>query len=110
LRWPAGYDALKSGALPENYFTVWANLFMMGRLGRGESLLVHGGTSGIGVTAMQLAREIGCTVYATAGSREKCEACVDWARAAIVYSERIYQHPERSGGTGLDVVLDIVSA
>ena len=113
LPWPAGYDALKSGALPENYFTVWANLFMMGRLGRGESLLVHGGTSGIGVTAMQLAREIGCTVYATAGSREKCQACVRLgAAASIVYGEEDFaaRIREITKGQGVDVVLDIVGA
>jgi len=113
LRWPAGYDALKSGALPENYFTVWANLFMMGRLGRGESLLVHGGTSGIGVTAMQLAREIGCTVYATAGSRAKCEACVRLgATTAIVYGEEDFaaRIREITKEQGVDVILDIVGA
>ena len=76
LPWPDGYDAIRAAALPENYFTVWANVFMLGRLARGERLLVHGGTSGIGVTAIQLAREFGATVYATAGSDEKCAACV----------------------------------
>ncbi len=61
-------------ALPETYFTVWANLFMLGRLARGESALVHGGTSGIGVTAIQLAQAFGATVYATAGSRREGRA------------------------------------
>jgi NADPH2:quinone reductase len=113
LPWPAGYDALKSAALPENYFTVWANLFMMGRLTRGESLLVHGGTSGIGVTAIQLAREIGGTVYATAGSREKCDACVRLgATAAISYRDEDFAQRirELTKGQGVDVVLDIVGA
>jgi len=113
LPWPAAYDALKSAALPENYFTVWANLFMMGRLGRGESLLVHGGTSGIGVTAIQLAREFGCTVYATAGSREKCQACVRLgAAAAITYGEEDFAERIReiTQGQGVNVVLDIVGA
>jgi len=113
LPWPAAYDALRSAALPETYFTVWANLFMMGRLTRGESVLVHGGTSGIGVTAMQLAREFGCTVYATAGSREKCQACARLgATAAIVYGEEDFaaRIQEITKGQGVDVVLDIVGA
>ena len=113
LRWPAAYDALKSAALPETYFTVWANLFMLGRLTRGESVLVHGGTSGIGVTAIQLAREYGCTVYATAGSREKCEACVRLgATAAFAYREEDFAERIRgiTKGQGVDVVLDIVGA
>jgi NADPH:quinone reductase len=113
LPWPAGYDALRSAALPETYFTVWANLFMMGRLARGESILVHGGTSGIGVTAMQLAREFGCTVYATAGSREKCDACVRLgAAAAIAYRDEDFAERIReiTKGAGVDVVLDIVGA
>ena len=75
LPWPKGYDAVRAAALPENYFTVWANLFGHGRLQSGESVLVHGGTSGIGVTAIQLAHEFGSKVFATAGSDEKCEAC-----------------------------------
>ena len=113
LPWPAGFDAVKSAALPETYFTVWANLFMMGRLSRGESVLVHGGTSGIGVTAIQLAREFGCTVYATAGSREKCQACVRFgAAAAIAYQEEDFAERIReiTKGQGVDVVLDIVGA
>lgn len=113
LRWPAGYDALRSAALPETYFTVWANLFMLGRLRRGESVLVHGGTSGIGVTAIQLAREFGCTVYATAGSREKCEACRRLgAAAAIAYRDEDFAEHMReiTKGVGVDVVLDIVGA
>ncbi|HET6194774.1 MAG TPA: alcohol dehydrogenase catalytic domain-containing protein, partial [Acetobacteraceae bacterium] len=57
LPWPKGYDAIRAGAIPETYFTVWANLFMHGRLARGEAALIHGGSSGIGVTAIQLAKE-----------------------------------------------------
>ena len=88
LPWPDGYDAIRAGALPENHFTVWANLFGHGRLAPGESALVHGGTSGIGVTAIQLAHEFGSRVYATAGSAEKCDACVRLgADAAINYKE-----------------------
>ncbi len=71
LPWPTGYDAIRAAALPETFFTVWRNLFMHGRLARGESALVHGGTSGIGVTAIQLAKEFGASVYATAGSDAK---------------------------------------
>jgi NADPH:quinone reductase len=113
LPWPVGYDALKSAALPETCFTVWANLFMLGRLNRGESVLVHGGTSGIGVTAIQLAREFGCTVFATAGSREKCQACVRLGvAAAIVYGEEDFaaRIREITKEQGVDVVLDIVGA
>jgi NADPH2:quinone reductase len=113
LPWPAGYDALRAAALPETYFTVWANLFTLGRLDRGESVLVHGGTSGIGVTAIQLAREFGCTVYATAGSREKCDACVRLgAAAAIAYRDEDFAERIReiTRGAGVDVVLDIVGA
>ena len=70
LPWPRGYDAIRAAALPETFFTVWANLFQHGRLARGEVALVHGGTSGIGVTAIKLAREFDARVYATAGSDE----------------------------------------
>jgi len=113
LPWPKGYDAIRAAALPETYFTVWANLFQHGRLARGEVALVHGGTSGIGVTAIKLAREFEARIYATAGSDEKCAACVSLgADAAINYrtsdfGERI---PELTDGRGVDVVLDIVGA
>lgn len=75
LPFPKGYDAVKAAALPETFFTVWANLFQMAGLTEGESVLIHGGSSGIGTTAIQLARAFGAEVYATAGSSEKCEAC-----------------------------------
>ena len=113
LPWPAGYDALRAAALPETYFTVWANLFQQGRLEPGEAVLVHGGTSGIGVTAIQLAREFACRVYATAGSPEKCAACLKLgAEAAINYREADFADriQELTGGQGVDVVLDIVGA
>jgi NADPH2:quinone reductase len=113
LPWPAGYDALRAAALPETYFTVWANLFQQGRLQAGETVLVHGGTSGIGVTAIQLAREFGCRVYATAGSPEKCAACLRLgAEAAINYRETDFAERVRelTAGRGVDVVLDIVGA
>ena len=76
LPWPTGYDAIRAAALPETSFTVWANLFQIGRLAKGETALIHGGTSGIGVTAIQLAHEFGARVFATAGSDEKCAACL----------------------------------
>ena len=108
-----GFDALRAAALPETYFTVWANLFIHGRLARGESVLVHGGTSGIGVTAIQLAREFGARVYATAGSDEKCAACVALgAVEAINYRKENFADRigELTGGAGLNVILDIVGA
>ena len=75
LPFPKGYDAVRAAALPETFFTVWANLFQMAGLTEGESVLIHGGSSGIGTTAIQLAKAFGAEVYATAGSAEKCEAC-----------------------------------
>jgi NADPH2:quinone reductase len=111
LPWPDSYDAIRAGALPENHFTVWANLFGHGRLAPGESALVHGGTSGIGVTAIQLAHEFGSRVYATAGSAEKCDACVRLgADAAINYKEADFAKSikEFTVGAGVNVVLDMV--
>jgi len=111
LRWPNGYDAVRAAALPENYFTVWANLFQLGRLQAGERALIHGGTSGIGVTAIQLAREFGATVYATAGTEAKCAACVKLgATAAINYREQDFEEEIRrlTEGRSVDVVLDMV--
>ena len=113
LPWPTGFDALRAAALPETYFTVWANLFVHGRLARGESVLVHGGTSGIGVTAIQLAREFGARVYATAGSDDKCAACTALgADAAINYRSDDFalRIAALTGGTGVNIVLDIVGA
>ena len=111
LPWPDGYDAIRAGAVPENYFTVWANLFGHGRLAPGESALVHGGSSGIGVTAIQLAHEFGSRVYATAGSAEKCDACIRLgADAAINYKKADFAASikEFTAGAGVDVVLDMV--
>ncbi len=111
LPWPAGYDAVRAAALPENCFTVWANLFQGGRLAAGESTLIHGGSSGIGVTAIQLARAFGATVYATAGSDEKCAACVRLgAAAAINYRTQdfVEEIARLTGKRGVDVVLDMV--
>jgi NADPH2:quinone reductase len=111
LPWPRGYDAVRAAALPETCFTVWANLFQAGRLRAGEKTLIHGGSSGIGVTAIQLAREFGATVYATAGSAEKCSACVRLGcDAAINYRTEDFaaRIKELTGGRGVDVILDMV--
>jgi NADPH2:quinone reductase len=113
LPWPRGYDALRAAALPETYFTVWANLFVHGRLAAGETVLVHGGTSGIGVTAIQLAKAFGATVVATAGSAEKVEACRRFgADAGIDYKAADFAEEVKrlTGGKGVDVVLDMVGA
>jgi len=113
LPWPRQYDALRAAALPETYFTVWANLFMLGRLQAGEAVLVHGGSSGIGVTALQLAGAFGATAYATAGSDEKVAACVRLgAAAAINYRTQDFQTEilALTGARGVDVVLDMVGA
>ena len=112
LPWPVGYDAVRAAALPETFFTVWANLFQIGRLSAGESVLIHGGSSGIGTTAIQLARQFGARVFATAGSAEKCAACVTLgAEAAIDYKTEdfVERTLELNGGRGVDVVLDMVA-
>ncbi len=111
LPWPTGYDATRAAALPETYFTVWANLFMIGRLAPGERALVHGGTSGIGLTALQLGHEFGSRMITTAGSQAKCDACLrHGASAAINYKEADFAHAvkEFTAGAGVDVVLDMV--
>ena len=107
-----GALALESAAaLPETYFTVWTNLFQRARLAAGETVLVHGGSSGIGTTAIQLARAAGATVYATAGSREKCAACERLGAAhAINYQTMDFALAiaEMTSGRGVNIVLDIV--
>ena len=111
LPWPTGYDAIAAAALPETYFTVWANLFQIGRLVAGERALVHGGTSGIGLTALQLGHEFGARMLTTAGSAAKCDACLRYgASAAINYKEADFAHAvkEFTAGAGVDVVLDMV--
>jgi putative PIG3 family NAD(P)H quinone oxidoreductase len=108
---PGGVDAVIAAAIPETFFTVWTNLFERGRLQRGERVLVHGGTSGIGSTAIQLARAFGATAYATAGTDEKCDACRKLGAAdAINYRTRDFVEAVRelTGGAGVDVVLDII--
>lgn len=111
LPWPTGLDAIHAAALPETFFTVWSNLFMTAGLKPGESVLVHGGTSGIGTTTIQLVRAMGGTVYATAGTDDKCTLCTALgATAAINYRTETF--PERirelTDGRGVDVILDMV--
>ncbi|OLE79619.1 MAG: NAD(P)H-quinone oxidoreductase [Acidobacteria bacterium 13_1_20CM_2_65_9] len=108
---PRGLDLVSAAAIPETFFTVWTNVFERGRLDAGESILVHGGSSGIGTTAIQLARARGSRVFATAGSPEKCSACEQLgAERAINYKETDFLEAVRAatGGRGVDVVLDMV--
>ena len=108
---PRGFTFTEAAALPETCFTVWHNVFQRGGLREGETLLVHGGSSGIGTTAIQLARAFGATVIATAGSDEKCAACSRLgADRAINYREEefVAAVKDHTGGAGADVVLDMV--
>lgn len=105
---PDGYDLRRAAALPETFFTVWSNVFERGQLKAGESLLVHGGSSGIGSTAIQLAAARGATVYVTAGSAEKCRFCEDLgSHRAINYRDEDFAAVMKEVG-GVDVVLDMV--
>lgn len=111
LPWPVGMDAVHAAAVPETFFTVWTNVFQRGRLQSDDTILVHGGTSGIGTTAIQLARAFGATVFATAGSDEKCQACRTFgASVAINYRTEDFVESVRTatGGRGVDIILDIV--
>jgi len=108
---PSGLSAVEAGALPETFFTVWTNVFDRGALKPGESFLVHGGSSGIGTTAIQLAKAHGATVFTTAGSKEKCAACEELgADLAVNYREQDFVEVirEATGGRGIDVTLDMV--
>ena len=110
---PASMDFVTAAAIPETFFTVWTNVFDRGRLRAGETALFHGGSSGIGTTAIQLARARGSRVFATAGSAEKCRACEALgAERAINYREEDFVAVVRqqTGGRGADVVLDMVGA
>ncbi|HEU0199795.1 MAG TPA: NAD(P)H-quinone oxidoreductase [Burkholderiaceae bacterium] len=109
---PAGLTFTDAAALPETFFTVWSNVFDRARLGDGESLLVQGGTSGIGVAAIQIAAALGRTVYATAGSDEKCRVCEHLgAERGINYRSEDFVAviKEVTSGRGVDVVLDMVA-
>lgn len=108
---PKGWSALEAASLPETIFTVWSNVFDRARLTGAETLLVQGGTSGIGVTAIQIAAAFGHRVFATAGSDEKCRACVALgAERAINYRTEDFVEVVKSatGGKGVDVILDMV--
>ena len=109
---PAGLSDIEAASLPETFFTVWSNVFDRGRLQAGKTLLVQGGTSGIGVTAIQLARAMGATVIVTAGSDEKCAACLALgAHHAINYKTQDFVEEAKriTAGKGVDVVLDMVA-
>jgi NADPH2:quinone reductase len=111
LPFPRGFDAVHAAALPETFFTVWHNLFERGALKAGENFLVHGGSSGIGTTAIQLAHAFGAFVATTAGSDEKCAACRDLgADLAINYrtSDFVEEIKAKAPGGGIDVILDMV--
>lgn len=109
---PKGLSMIEAASLPETFFTVWSNVYDRGRLAAGESLLVHGGTSGIGVTAIQMAKATGNRVFATAGSDEKCAACVRLgAEAAFNYKTQDFVAgvKQATGGRGVDVILDMAA-
>jgi NADPH2:quinone reductase len=109
---PKGLSDVEAAGLPETYFTVWSNVFDRGRLSAGESLLVHGGASGIGTTAIQLASALGHTVYATAGSDERARA-VEELGASLCINYRTHDYVEEirraTDGKWVDVVLDMVA-
>ena len=108
---PKGLNAVQAAALPETFFTVWTNVFDRGGLQTGESLLIHGGSSGIGTTAIQLASKLGARVFATAGSADKCKACEELgAERGINYREEDFVQvvKDLTDGQGVNVVLDMV--
>ena len=107
---PKGFDMLHAAALPETYFTVWHNLFERGQLGSGQSVLIHGGASGIGTTAIQLAKAFGATVCTTVRNAEKAEAVRKLgADHAVIYKDNDWAAEVKSLVKGVDVVLDMVA-
>ena len=105
---PTGLSMKQAACLPETFFTVWSNVFMRGGLQAGERILIHGGSSGIGTTAIQLANAFGARVFVTAGSDEKCQACTDLgAERAINYRDEDFVDAMRAVG-GADLILDMV--
>ncbi len=109
---PKGLTDIEAASLPETFFTVWSNVFDRGHLQAGETLLIQGGTSGIGVTAIQMAKAAGATVIATAGSDAKCQACLDLgADHAINYktTDFVVEAKRITGGAGVNVILDMVA-
>ncbi|CAP54466.1 NAD(P)H-quinone oxidoreductase [Gluconacetobacter diazotrophicus] len=111
LPWPEGYDAIRAAALPETFFTAWSNLAMTAHLAAGESVLIHGGSGGIGTAAIQTARALRAIPYVTVGSAEKAALCVRLgAEAAIDYRSEnfVARIGTLTGGRGVDVVLDVI--
>jgi NADPH2:quinone reductase len=109
---PAGFDDVQAASLPETFFTVWSNVFDRARLQAGETLLIQGGTSGIGVTAIQLAKALGARVIATAGSDDKCAACLALGADHVInYKTQDFSAVARelTDGKGVDVILDMVA-
>ena len=107
---PDDLEWIKAAAIPETFFTVWANLFDIGGASKGQRALIHGGTSGIGTTALMLCREFGVEAYATAGSEEKCEAIRKLGGKPINYREQDFAKviEEKTAGKGVNVILDIM--
>lgn len=108
---PTGYGYIEAAAIPETFFTVWHNVFQRGGLKSGETLLIHGGSSGIGTTAIQLGKAFGANVIATAGSKEKCDSCLKLGADHVVnYREDDYVTlvKDVTAGKGADVILDMV--
>jgi NADPH2:quinone reductase len=112
LPYPKGFTDIEAASLPETFFTVWSNVFQRGQLSTGETLLVQGGSSGIGVTAIMLAKAMGHRVFVTAGSDEKCAACIKLgADVAINYKTQdfVEEVKKATKGKGVDVILDMVT-
>ena len=109
---PEGMDWIQAAAVPETFFTVWANLFGLGDAHTGQRVLIHGGTSGIGTTALMLCREFGIQAFATAGSADKCAAIAKLGGEPINYREQDFADviAEQTDGHGVDVILDIMGA
>jgi putative PIG3 family NAD(P)H quinone oxidoreductase len=107
---PPGFSFVQAAALPETFFTVWHNLFQRGKLTSGESVLIHGGSSGIGTAAIQLARAFGARVFATAGSSDKCCAIESLGATAINYRDQDFVAvvKEQTQGQGVNLILDMV--
>jgi NADPH2:quinone reductase len=106
---PKGFDMLHAAALPENYFTVWHNLFERGQLKSGESVLIHGGASGIGTTAIQLAHAFGAKVFTTVRNAQKAEAVTKLGAQAVLYKDNDWAAEVKKLSGGVDVVLDMVA-
>lgn len=107
---PQGMDWVHAAAIPETFFTVWANLFDMGGASKGQRALIHGGTSGIGTTALMLCREFGVKAFATAGSEEKCAVIRQLGAEAINYRDQDFADviAQKTAGKGVNVILDIM--